>query len=261
MELKRRSNLIYALLFAVWVLVVFWQMNEHARVEDGGRMFMRRNSRAIANTLGAFVRGLQFRGAVFRDRLEPVLNELVTGSTNEFTKAGELISIELLNAAGEPVAFAGKPVDPELKNILTEGERWGMRSVTMVYPLEGASLTPEGGTNTQAPLLLEPRTNGPRGFPRREFRPPGAMDSNAVSTLDTNALARIENENPPPPPPDRGPGPGGPGFDPGERRGPPPGEGEPRPRRPFWARGLNDTEYQAMIQKRELHGLVLTLST
>ncbi|MGN6554564.1 MAG: sensor histidine kinase, partial [Verrucomicrobiota bacterium] len=34
-----------------------------------------------------------------------------------------------------------------------------------------------------------------------------------------------------------------------------------RPRRPFWARGMEEKEYQALIQKRELHGLVLSLST
>jgi signal transduction histidine kinase len=38
-------------------------------------------------------------------------------------------------------------------------------------------------------------------------------------------------------------------------------EGDGRPRRPFWARGLDDKAYQELIQKRELHGLVLALST
>src|ERR1017187_3658048 len=116
MELKRRSTLIYGLLFAGWAVVVAWQMNEHARLEEGGRNYLRRNSEAIRNTVGAFVRGLQFRGAVFRDRLEPVLNELVGGPTNQMTRSSELISIVLLNADDEPVAYAGRPFDPELKN-------------------------------------------------------------------------------------------------------------------------------------------------
>ena len=36
-----------------------------------------------------------------RTRLETVLNELVNGRTNELVKCSELISIALLNAAGE----------------------------------------------------------------------------------------------------------------------------------------------------------------
>ena len=247
MELKRRSTLIYGLLLAVWVLVVIWQVTEHARVEEGGRAYLRRNSKTIASTLGAVVRGQQFRGAVFRDRLEPVLNELVNGYTNEFTKSGELVAITLLNAAGESIVSAGRPVDLQQKDILQEGERWGARTVTMVYPLEGVSLTPDGGTNVQAPLLLETPTNRSRSFSRRESRPaepPGI--SNVFTGPDTNRPEMGARENPPPP---------------GERRGPPPDGGDPRQRRPFWARGLEEAEYQALIQKRELHGVVLTLST
>ena len=262
MELKRRNTLIYGLLFAVWALVVFWQLDEHARVEEGGRNFMRRNSKAIANTLGAFVRGLQWRGAVFRDRLEPLLNELVASSTNELMKSSEVVSIVLLNGNDEAVAYAGRPFDPELKNDLQQGgERWGAKTVTMVYPLRGASLAQDGSTNTQAPLILEAPTNSPRGFPRRDFRPPDSSLSNAVNNLDTNAPTLTQQENAPPPPDGR-PGPGGRDFNSQNRggRSGPPREGE-RPRRPFWARDLDDKDYQAMIQKRELHGLVLTLST
>ncbi len=258
MDLKRRSTLVYGFLAVVWVVVAVWQLSEHARLEEGGRNYLRRNSRAIANTLGAVVRGQQFSGAVFRNRLEPVLNELVNAGTNQLTKSGELVSIVLLNANDEPVAFAGRPFDPELKNNLQEGdERWGANTVTMVYPLRGASLTPDGSTNTQGPLILEQPTNNMRGS-RRESRPPRpAIALNTTNSPETNTLARSDHE-PPPPPPD-GPGFGGPPNR-GERGGPPPGEGE-RPRRPFWSRGLNDTEYQALIQKRELHGLVITLST
>ncbi len=236
MELTRRRTLVYGCLCAAWIVVVVWQVSEHAGLVEGGRNYLRRNSRAIANTLGAVVRGQQFRGAVFRDRLEPVLNELVNSGTNQLTKSTEIVSIVLLNANDEPVAFAGRPFDPELKNNLQEGdERWGARSVTMVYPLRGANLIPDGGTNTQGPFILETPTNNARRFPRREARPTETTGS--TNGFETNALARSPLENPPPP-----------------------GEGD-RTRRPFWSRGLNDADYQAMIQKRELHGLVITLST
>src|SRR5271163_952190 len=114
MQPRRNSNLIYGLLFAVWVLVVAWQVEEHVRVREAARTDLRKRSEAIANTLGAVVRGLEIRGAVFRDRLEPVLNDLVNGDTNG-AASGEVVSIALLNAAGESVASAGRPIDLEQK--------------------------------------------------------------------------------------------------------------------------------------------------
>ncbi len=109
MQPGRNRFLIYGLLCAIWVLVVAWQVEEHVRVGEAARTDLRKRSEAIANTLGAVVRGLQFRGAVFRDRLEPVLAELVAGDTNGGT-SGEVISIAMLNAAGLPVADAGRPM-------------------------------------------------------------------------------------------------------------------------------------------------------
>ena len=273
MELKRRNMWVYGLLLGVWALVVAWQFEEHAKIDESAKTDLRRSARAIANTLGAVVRGLQFRGAVFRDRLEPVLGELVTGYTNETVKSSAVISIALLNAAGESVASAGRPIDLEQKDLLQEGEHWGARSMTGVYSVEGAILNHVGATNNQAPLILEPRTNilrgGQRGFPRREPRPDQAGGSTDLNTLtagntpDTNAPAVARHEMPPPPRPDEGPGPGGPGFNPRgcDERGGPPRENEPRPRRPFWARDLDDKQYQDLIAQKELHGLVLTLST
>ena len=252
MQPGRNSTLINGLLLGVWVLVVAWQVEEHVRIREAAKNDLRKRSEAIANTLGAVVRGLQFRGAVFRDRLEPVLSELVTNDTSG-TASGEVMSIALLNAAGEPVASAGRPIDLEQKDILQVGEHWGLRSMTRVYSVEGVT--------NQAPLILEPRTNSMRGnfrnFPRREPPPAQMGTSNVLSAattngLDTNAAAGQTGPPPPPearftPPPSEPPG--------------PPREGEPGPRRPFWARGLDDKQYQEMVANRELHGLVLTLST
>lgn len=252
-----RRWLIYGLLLGVWLLVLAWQAEEHDQIREAAKTALRNRSKAIASTLGAVVRGLQFRGAVFRNRLEPVLNELASGNTNEMVSSpGEVISIALLNAAGEPVASAGRPIDLQQNDLLQEGEHWGARSMTRVYSVEGAGLNPEGDTNAQAPLILEPRTNsmrrGFRDFPRRE---PGreqietTNDENASVTNagDTNPVAGLRGE-PPPPPPE--------GGHPEPQR-----EGEPRPRRPFWARDLNDRQFQELMAGHELHGLVITLST
>jgi signal transduction histidine kinase len=247
MELKRRNLFVYGLLIAVWVFVIAWQVEEHRKIREAAKTDLRRSSKAIANTVGAFIRGLQFRGAVLSDRLEPVLNELV-GATNELVKSSELLSIALLNASGDRLASAGKPIDLAQSEIVQEGERWGARSVTMVYPVEGAAVSLEGATNATTTVVLPPfremSNNVPEGFRSRGGRRDRGADG---------------------PPPDfkpEGPGPG---------PEPPHGDGstnltEPRresskPRRPFWARGMEEKEYQELIQKRELHGLVLSLST
>ncbi|MEY2430202.1 MAG: two-component system, NtrC family, sensor histidine kinase HydH, partial [Verrucomicrobiota bacterium] len=248
MELTRRSLLVYGLLLAVWALVVLWQGEEHLRVRESAKTDLRNRSKDIANTLSAFIRGLRFRGtgAITQDRLEPVLNELVNGRTNELVKSSELISIVLLNAAGEPVASAGKPIDVEQKDIAQEGERWGHHSVTLVNPVDlGASLASEGATNPTVILPAPPprdpantnRDNG-RATPRRETRPEDAGSSNALNSIAanitngaaTNAVARTERDR--------------------------------RPRgRPPWLRSMDEKEYQALLEKRALHGLVLAMST
>lgn len=150
--------MFYGLLCAAWALIVAWQSEEHVRVREAAQNALLKRSGAIASTLGAVVRGLQFRGAVFRNRLEPVLVELVAGDTSG-SEPGDVVSISLLNAAGESVASAGRPVDLKQANLLQAGEHWGLRTMTRVYSVEGAHLSPEGDTNSQAPLILEPPTN------------------------------------------------------------------------------------------------------
>ena len=103
MQSSRRSGLIYALLLGFWALVVAWQVDEHARVIANGKFSLRKDSKAIANTLGAYIRGLQVRRTVFQESLEPVLRNLVQDYTNQVQQPTELTSIVLLNAAGEPI--------------------------------------------------------------------------------------------------------------------------------------------------------------
>lgn len=234
MKSNRRNAWLILCLFASWTLVLAWQANEHIRVVATGRNVVHRNADAVANTLGAFIRGLQFRGTVFSDRLEPVLSELVNDDTNAPARPAELISVVLLNAAGEPVAAAGKPVDLSQKDILQQGERWGERTVTIVYPVFGTGPAPEGDTNHHPPVILTtPFTNSMRFYRRERRSEPSPATTNRIVEEDTNRST-------PPEPSLR--------------------EGESRPRRPFWARSMEESEYQSLIQKRELHGLVLTMS-
>ncbi len=234
MQPTRNSNLIYGLLLGVWVLIVAWQIQEHVRVREAAQTALRKRSEAIANTIGAVVRGQQFSGAVFRTRLEPVLDELVASDTNGLA-TGEVISIAMLNASNKVMASAGRTIDLEQADILQVGEHWGLRTMTRVYPVEGVFLNPEGDTNSPAPLILDQPTNSMRGgfpLPRREPRPGDMGTSNMFSAGMTNVLATNAA-----------------------------GPAAPRPRRPFWTRGLDDKQLQEMMATHELHGLALTLST
>jgi signal transduction histidine kinase len=223
------------------VLVLGWQAEEHLRVKEAARTDLRNRSKDIANTLSALIRGMRFRGGIPQERLEPVLKEMISGRTNELIKSSELISIVLLNATNQPVASAGRPIDSQREDLLQEGEHWGQRSVTLVNPVDlGARLSSEGVTNTFVMPPLSEFTNRVsepgREFPRRGPPPEEAGPSNAPDSLATN--------RPPP-----------------EMREGRPREPGGRPRRPFWLRGMDEKEFQSLIAKRTLHGLVLTLST
>jgi signal transduction histidine kinase len=240
MELNRRSILVYALLAAVWALVLGWQAEEHFRVKAVARADLSNRAKDIANTVSACIRGMRFRGAVLQERIEPVLNELVNGRTNELVKSSELTSLALLNAAGEQLASAGRPIDYSQQAILQEGERWGQRSVTFVIPVDlGASVLPP----------MHDLTNGfgdpGRSFQRREPPPADPSASNPPIETAVNAAPPPE-PGPPPPPPDRE----------GRPRG-----GDFRPRRPPWLRGMSEQEYQKLMESRALHGLVVAMST
>lgn len=258
MELNRRRHLVFGLLAGAWLLVVAWQVEEHLRVVEAAKSDLRNRSREIASTLSAVTRALRFRGALFQDRLEPVLNELVSNHTNAILNSNGLLALGLLNTEGDPVVTAGN-TNLIARETLADRERWSDDYVTFVLPMAGASVNPEGNTNT-ATVVIPPFRNmmtndGVRGrdnregrdFPRREPRSgesnfPGGFEFPPTNfpPMITNAAGEVM---PVPPPGDIGDRPRG-GF-----------------RRPPWMRGMSDEEFKALVAKRELHGLVLTMST
>jgi signal transduction histidine kinase len=247
MDLTRRNLLVYGLILGVWLLVVGWQVEEHIRVREAAKADLRGRSKDIANTLSAILRNIRFRQVIPEERLKNLLNELVNGRTNELVKSSELISIELRNAANVEIAAAGKPIDPQ-NEAMQRGERWGAKTVTLVNPVDlGAALITEGETNvTFIAPTPPPPTNGMRegrGPPRREPRPgdPPPTDNAPTTGVGTNVLAASTNLAGPPP----------------EREG----RRDGRRGRPPWLRWMDEKEYQALMEKRGLHGLVLVLST
>lgn len=251
MEPARRTLTVYTLLAAVWALVVVWQAEEHYRFRQAAKNDLNNRSRAIANTISACIRGMRFRGAVRKDRLQPLLDEMVNGRTNDVVQSSEVTSIALLNLAGEKIVAAGRPIDFSQEDILQRGEHWGLRNVTFVNPVDlGASLASEDNTN---PTVVLP--------PRRDF---------------TNSLT--QNRPPPPARPERQapPAEGPPHALPADGRA----EGVTnlaseqarrreaegrtreagRSRRPPWLSGLSEGEYQSLLRQNTLHDLVLAMS-
>jgi signal transduction histidine kinase len=235
-RIRRRTPLVYGFLLATWAAIIIWQVLEYRGVKESARTALINRSRDIAATLSVVIRSQRrFGGIVSQERLESALNELA--------KSGELISVALLNASGDVVASAGKPLDLDKKSALQAGERWGDRSVTLVNLIDlGASVTPEGETNRPTIILSRRGAtnavhNVGRGFERGEPQPdepgfPHPPDSLATNSATTNTAERAEN------PRDRG--------------------GRPRFGRPFW---MDEKEYQALSETRGLHGLVVAMST
>jgi signal transduction histidine kinase len=271
-RIRKRTPLVYGLLLAVWALIIGWQMLEHRWVVQSARTALINRSRDIASTLGLVIRSQRrFGGIISQDRLESALNELA--------KSGELLSVALLNASWDVVASAGRPIDPEKIRTIQQGERWEQSSVTLVPLIDlGASTAAEGQTNLPT-IVLPPRdpTNSVRGarrgLPRTEGRTEEPGSSNIVSGAATNtgAVSTAQNEadhgpiarGEGPPrgggPDDHGPGDSGPAprGGPDERRSRGTG-GRPQFGRPFW---MDEKEYQSLLEKRGLHGLVMALST
>ncbi len=255
MDLKRSQKIAAGLLAGAWLLVVGWQVQEHQRVVEAAKSDLRNRSREIASTLSAVTRALRFRGAVFQERLEPVLNELVSNHTNSFVNSSGLLAIGLLNTEGEPVVAAGD-TNLLVRELLADRERWTDGCVTFVLPVAGASVSPEGSTNNATVVIPSFRelTNSParnRDFFRRESRP-GETNTFEIPPTNfpppmTNAAGELE---PPAPPPDDG------------RRPPDAGDrARGGSHRPPWMRWMNEGEFKALAAKRELHGLVLAMST
>src|SRR5258706_7573511 len=110
----KRTGLAFAVLAAVWLVIVAWQGFEHNRVKKASRTPLLNRSQDITTTLGLVIRSQRrFGSIVSQERLEPALTELV--------KSGELEAVALVNASGEVVASAGTPIELESKHMMQTG--------------------------------------------------------------------------------------------------------------------------------------------
>lgn len=236
-----RSRWVYAALAAVWVAIAGWQGWEHQRVREAARAALINRSRDITGTLGLVLRSQRRWGMVSQERLEPALKELV--------RSGEVISLALLNAAGEVVVAAGAPPDGGTRGTLQAGERWDERRITLVNLVDlGLSATDRGETNRPTIVMPRRERDGPGSTPGS----PGRDEPRDARDRERPWTEAAPPQGPPPAPPP-GPPPDEPGATNRADRPGPPRFGRP-PR-------MSETEYQELLARRGLHGMVIALST
>ena len=90
-----------------------------------------------------------FAARCFRTGLNPSSTNWSTIRTNALVKSSGLIAIGLLNTEGDPVVSAGDTNLIVARNSRRTASTGGLRSVTFVLPVEGASVNPEGATNNR----------------------------------------------------------------------------------------------------------------
>ncbi|MBL9136277.1 MAG: hypothetical protein JNK85_10430 [Verrucomicrobiales bacterium] len=263
-QVSQRTRFIYAGLAALWLLVVAWQSLEHQRVRRAARTELVNRAKDISSTLGLVIRSQRrFGGFVSRDRIESALNLLI--------KPGDVTAIALLSDAGEIIASAGAPLEPEIKAMVPSAEYWGAHSVALMNLVDlGTNLTSETD-NRNATIVVPWNEMSPFG----SNRPPGPPPPGGPGREPPPEVGP-RPETPAGPMPDRPPQPGqrGPEAPTSEladgatssttnaaarpRGRPRRGEGRFPFNRPYW---MSEEEYKDLVQKKGVHSFVLVLPT
>jgi signal transduction histidine kinase len=248
--MNRQTRLVYAVLAAVWLAILAWQLVEHSRVKLAAKAELRNRAKDISNTVG-LVLGSQ-RHVITKERLESALRSLI--------KPQELTAVAMLNAAGDIVASAGAPIDTQIKRLLPTGEHWERREFALMNLVAlGTNLTSEA--ETVRPTIVLPRnelfpnrsgTNRPpfsgSGRPDPPDRPVGPPAEDDV--LRPAGAGEDPSSAPPSWSPNR-PGPRG-DRERGDR------DGRPPFRRPFW---MSEEDYKSVTDKKGVHSFVIVMST
>jgi len=247
-----RSNLVYALLAAAWLVVLGWQAVEHVRVQQVARAELINRAKDISTTVGIVLRSQRrFGGVISKERIESALTGLV--------RPGELNAVALLNAGGEVVASAGTNVDLQPHGAVRPAELWEYGTVTLVNLVDlGPNVTRDlEGTNPPIVLSFTRPGGTNRPSPDGHFGPPPERSAPASAHPEGTAF-------PPPPANARPPGPADehrPGGDKdGEHRNRGGSEGDRRWRfgRPPW---MSEADFKSMIERQGVHSFLIMMST
>ncbi|PAW65616.1 MAG: hypothetical protein B9S34_10380 [Opitutia bacterium Tous-C1TDCM] len=217
---RSRSLGVYAALFLCVAALGGWQWNEHRRFAENARQALINRGRDITSTLGIVVNSQRrFGYLVVKDRIESALNALL--------HPGELESIAILSATGEPIASAGPAVEITPAMMRGPGVYWRQHDLTLMNLMDLGV----GGPAGPAEDPVRPGT-----FVVTNPRLQKALRSAAANRGAANRPA-AEGAEPAPPP-------------------------AAVPRFPFsrpaW---MDQEEYDSIIRKQGAHSLVVSLST
>ncbi len=219
---RSRSLGVYAALFLCVAALGGWQWNEHRRFAENARQALINRGRDITSTLGIVVNSQRrFGYLVVKDRIESALNALL--------HPGELESIAILSATGEPIASAGPAVEITPAMMRGPGVYWREHDLTLMNLMDLGV----GGPGAAGPAEEPVR---PGTFVVTNPRMQKALRSAAANRGAANRPAAEGAESPPPP----GAAPRFP-FS-----------------RPAW---MDQEEYDSIIRKQGAHSLVISLST
>jgi signal transduction histidine kinase len=214
MALKRKKT-VYLLLSVAWILFSFWQIYEHSRVKQAAMKTLLSRARDISSSISVVIRSQDRFGILPQSRIEAALTDLV--------QSPELQSVALLNASGQVVASAGKPIDVKV-GALSEGkEVWERNSVVIMNLVDLGHETDERSTTRTAPIVLKDPD-------------PGELFRDDRRTSGTKVAAQEESH---------------------ERRSRRRDRSPRRFGRPPW---MSEEQYQELLAKQGLHGFLLQMS-
>ena len=152
--MKNRAALVYALLSALCLAFVLWQIAEHKRVVEAARQNLMSRGQAITGTLGLLIRSQRrWGGIISQERLEAVLAELI--------KPGDVESIALLNAEDKIVVSAGAPLRDF--SIPPAGVTWTEERMLLANLVDlGTNAFPQPDGERRAIVLPDPPGLGSR---------------------------------------------------------------------------------------------------
>ena len=245
MESRRRNLWVYGLLFAVWGLILGWQLVEHSRVKTAARAELRNRAKDISTTVGVVLRSQRIFGLISKERLESALADLL--------RPGELTAVAMLNTSGDIVASAPTNSDLQAKASLRQAELWEADTVTLMNLVDLGTSVASEFDNTNPPVVLSREafvrpgeTNRPPSGDRSNGSPQSVSVSNEIpaSTAEMRSNTNRSRSD-------------------GERRSRRDGEGRDRDRRSRFGRPqwMSEAEFAAIIEKQGVHSFLIVLST
>lgn len=177
--LKQKFIIGYILIATFLLLVLGWQYVGHLRFRKDKWDFQKMAAMNSASDLGRIIRTLAHQNIIHRARLEKELNRLTMHSWRE--------SVAVLNAAGDVIAYGGKPIEAPTQNLLNTRYSKDDRKVVAVSKFESLDSRAQTDASRQPVVVWD-------GEDQSFFQPGRSMFDNIFSrsNLDTaNAVKSL----------------------------------------------------------------------